>query len=148
MINTAGGIVLGDHGTVALVKSVNSGSWLFPKGKIEEGETDEQAARREIAEETGITDLEYLDDLGGFARPHAVEEGEVFDFEEKRVRMFLFAAPSGATFSPCDEIIESRWFSLTQVPEVLGTPHIEWFARDRAWFTTVFERVRQAVQRD
>jgi bis(5'-nucleosidyl)-tetraphosphatase len=33
--------------------------WGFPKGKRQVGETDEQTARREIAEESGLTDLEF-----------------------------------------------------------------------------------------
>ena len=65
----AGGIVLGDHGTIALIRSRNAKQWLFPKGKVEEGEDTETAARREIAEETGLSDLEYIDDLGTYNRP-------------------------------------------------------------------------------
>jgi 8-oxo-dGTP pyrophosphatase MutT (NUDIX family) len=36
------------------------GHWGFAKGHVEQGETDEQTARREIAEETGITDLKII----------------------------------------------------------------------------------------
>lgn len=142
---TAGGIVLGDSGTVALVLSENSKAWLFPKGHIEPGESDEDAARREIMEETGLTDLEYLDDLGGFTRTY---EKDGFR-EEKEVRMFLFAAPMRATLTPSMEIIEARWVSLKEVPDVLGSgPNPEWFSRDRAWFASVFPRVREGIQRD
>jgi 8-oxo-dGTP pyrophosphatase MutT (NUDIX family) len=35
--------------------------WDFPKGNIEVGENEKQAATREIREETGITDVEFLD---------------------------------------------------------------------------------------
>lgn len=144
-VRTAGGIVLGDSGTVAMVMSENSRAWLFPKGHIEEGETDEEAARREIGEETGLTDLEYIDDLGGFTRTHQKNGYQ----EEKEVRMFLFAAPMHAALSPTKEILEAKWVSLKHVPDVLGMgPNPEWFARDRAWFASVFERVRQGIQRD
>ncbi|OGZ69366.1 MAG: hypothetical protein A3D44_02830 [Candidatus Staskawiczbacteria bacterium RIFCSPHIGHO2_02_FULL_42_22] len=37
-----------------------SGHWEFAKGHIEEGENQEQAALREIEEETGITDLKII----------------------------------------------------------------------------------------
>lgn len=39
--------------------------WDYPKGHLEAGETDEQAARRELREETGITDIELVE---GFSR--------------------------------------------------------------------------------
>ncbi|MDB5265261.1 MAG: hydrolase [Parcubacteria group bacterium] len=139
---SAGGVVIGDHGTVAMVLSNNSNSWLLPKGHVEEGETDEEAARREIAEETGLTDLELLDDLGEFTRLPSDT------FEEKTVKMFLFAAPPHALLAPTLEIKEARWVPYRELPETLGSPHIEWFQKDRAWFSTVFERVRQAIQRD
>lgn len=145
----AGGIVLGDSGTIALVKSAASGTWLFPKGRIDGDETDEDAARREIAEETGITDLEFIDDLGAFERPFYVKDGE--ERPAKHVRMFLFAAPRGSELKPenTDEILEARWVSLQQMMTTLGRgDHEERFAADRAWFTTVFERVRHAIQRD
>ncbi len=34
--------------------------WDFPKGHLEKGETTEEAIRREVAEEAGITDLEFV----------------------------------------------------------------------------------------
>ena len=43
-----------------LLLHYESGHWDFPKGKIEEGETPEQAALRELKEETGIEDAEIL----------------------------------------------------------------------------------------
>lgn len=41
-----------------LVLHYTAGHWDFPKGKLEPGETDVQAALREVQEETGITHLE------------------------------------------------------------------------------------------
>jgi bis(5'-nucleosidyl)-tetraphosphatase len=38
-----------------------AGHWDFPKGNIETGESEKQAAAREIREETGITNVEFLD---------------------------------------------------------------------------------------
>ncbi len=139
----AGGIVLGDTGTIALVWSKNSQTWLFPKGRIEPGEDTEAAARREVAEETGLTDLEHLDDLGSFTREG--QEGR----NSKHVRMFLFAARPGALLAPTKEIERAQWFPLAHVSQTLGSgDHAAWFAPDRAWFASVFQRVRQAVQRD
>lgn len=144
-VQTAGGIVIGRGGMIALVRSRNSQSWLFPKGHIEAGESTEEAARREIAEETGLADLELIDDLGSYVRPAKTAEGK--SFEQKEIHMFLFGTHS-SELNPTREIEEARWFPYRDVPELLGTPHVDWFSKDRAWFTSVFPRVREAIQRD
>lgn len=143
---SAGGIVLGESGAIALVKSTSSGSWLFPKGHVEPGESDEDAARREIREEAGLVDLELIDDLGEFIRPRVELPNRTY--EEKIIRMFLFAAPKNAALTPTMEITEARWVPFREIAATLGTPHPEWFTKDRAWFASVFERVREAIQRD
>jgi 8-oxo-dGTP pyrophosphatase MutT (NUDIX family) len=138
-----GGIVLGDNGTIAMVKHrYGQSTWLFPKGHPEEGESDEEAARREIAEETGLTNLELIDDLGSYQRHPILPDGTEDRGEMKEIQMFLFAAPAGAILAPTLEIEEARWVPLPHVIRENGN------AADRAWFTTVFERVRHAIQRD
>jgi 8-oxo-dGTP pyrophosphatase MutT (NUDIX family) len=44
------------HGNteILLIKHINSGHWSFPKGHVEGDETEEETAKREIFEETGI----------------------------------------------------------------------------------------------
>jgi len=138
----AGGIVLGDHGTVALVRNRKDTLWFFPKGHVEPGETDEEAARREIEEEAGLRELEIIDDLGSYMRPGILPEGGYDPEILKDIHMYLFAAQPHAELVPTMEIEESVWMSLSRVGESLED------ARDRAWFVSVFERVRQAVQRD
>lgn len=49
---SAGGVVF--HGTLVLVVKNGRGEWVFPKGKVEEGESLPQCALREVREETGI----------------------------------------------------------------------------------------------
>lgn len=138
----AGGIVLGDAGTIAIVRNHTRSKWFFPKGGIDPGETDEEAARREIAEETGLTDLEFIDDLGTYERfgitPDGIENTEIL----KTIHMYLFAAPMHSPIRGENEIAEARWLSLKLIVENLEHP------KDQAWFVSVFERVRQAVQRD
>lgn len=50
--------------------------WYFPKGHIEEGETEEEAARREIFEETGIQDAAFLKGFREVSRYYFQAEGE------------------------------------------------------------------------
>lgn len=44
-----------------LLLHYTAGHWDFPKGNIEAGESERQAAAREIREETGIADVEFID---------------------------------------------------------------------------------------
>lgn len=140
---SAGGIVIGDNGTIVMVRhSVSNGAWLFPKGHPDIGETDEDAARREITEEAGLTGLEFLDDLGTYERCHIAPDGSDDCSELKEIHMFLFAAPPGADPVPSHEMDGAKWVPLSRVVDECGSD------ADRAWFVSVFERVRQAVQRD
>ncbi|MES2931587.1 MAG: NUDIX domain-containing protein [Patescibacteria group bacterium] len=142
-VRCAGGIVLGDRGTLALVRTHRGKGWTFPKGHIEEGESDEIAARREIEEETGLTDLELIDDLGQYERYRIGPNGTDDDTSEsKEIHLYLFAAKPHAELVPSMEVAEAEWVALPRVITTLTHP------KDRAWFTTVFERVRHAVQRD
>ncbi len=49
---------------VAFTTERDLAEYVLPKGHVDEGESLEQAARREIGEETGLTDLTLLDKLG------------------------------------------------------------------------------------
>lgn len=138
---SAGGIVLGDGGTIALVRNQASTLWFFPKGGVEDGETDEIAARREIEEEAGLTNLEHIADLGMYERPPIHKDGTYKD-EIMSIHMFLFAAPQGAIVTPSMEIVEARWVPYRDVADNLQD------LKDRAWYISVFERVREAIQRD
>lgn len=59
---TAGGIIFrhGKKGVEILLIQDAKDRWTIPKGHIEEGETAQQAARREIAEEAGLTDIDII----------------------------------------------------------------------------------------
>ena len=59
----AGGILF-DGDKVLLLRKRGLSEIVLPKGHIEEGETAEQAAVREVVEETGYSNVEVLADLG------------------------------------------------------------------------------------
>jgi len=63
---TAGGIVFrhGEKGVEILLIQDAKDRWTIPKGHIEEGETAQQTARREIGEEAGLSQVDILGWLG------------------------------------------------------------------------------------
>jgi len=63
---TAGGIVFrhGAKGVEILLIQDAKDRWTIPKGHIEEGETAQQTARREIGEEAGLNEVDILGWLG------------------------------------------------------------------------------------
>ena len=104
-VEAAGGVVVrqGEDGTeLCVVHRPRYGDWTLPKGKLDPDETFEQAALREVREETGlrcslVRELEsthYTDSKG---RP-------------KIVRYWLMEV-DGGEFQPNDEVDELRWIT-------------------------------------
>ena len=57
VVSCVGGVVLDSSGRLLLIRrghAPHEGLWSLPGGRVEEGETLEQAVRREVAEETGL----------------------------------------------------------------------------------------------
>ena len=61
-METSCGVVLVNYGTVLLLQ-YPQGHWDLPKGKVERGEKLEEAAIREVNEETGINNIKITGDL-------------------------------------------------------------------------------------
>jgi 8-oxo-dGTP pyrophosphatase MutT (NUDIX family) len=104
---SAGGLVV-DGPRILLISTQNGRRWQLPKGHIEDGETPEAAAVREVREETGVTgrvvaplsEVEYWFVERGPRRVH------------KRVEYFLLDYVSGdaADFDP-KEVSGAEWFT-------------------------------------
>jgi len=91
--------------------------WSLPKGHIEEGETPEQAALREVAEETGIQSaiersLGVIDFwfMAGGKRIH------------KTVHHYLFRETGGLLAPQESEVDEVGWFPLAEIVDRLAYP--------------------------
>ena len=122
---SAGGLVIDSTGTKGLLigrrdlkdQTRERLLWSLPKGHIEEGETPEQAAIREVQEETGI-ESEIARELG------------VIDFWfmaggnriHKTVHHYLFKEVGGRLAPQITEVDDVGWFPLNEIIELLAYP--------------------------
>ena len=95
---------------LAVVHRPKYDDWSLPKGKHEPGETDEECARREVEEETGLTG-----DLGPRIGTTRYRDGKGRD---KVVHYFELADPSGA-FAANPEVDELRWLAPDEAVALL-----------------------------
>ena len=97
----------------------SKGLFAFPGGRVDAGETDEDAVRRELAEETGLA-VETLHPLVELLLPGAAE------YPAFRLLVFRGYRPAG-TLQAGDDADAVGWFSLDEmhrlpvIPSVLET---------------------------
>jgi 8-oxo-dGTP pyrophosphatase MutT (NUDIX family) len=119
---SAGGIVINTKGEICLLVSQHGTSWSLPKGHIEEGEDAMAAAKREIYEETGITDLEFIKELGSYQRYKIDKKGQEDLSEFKTIFISLFRT-NETLIKPIDpENPEARWVSKEKIADLLTHP--------------------------
>jgi len=86
---TSAGIVLfrkENEKNMFLLLHYPSGHWDFVKGKMEKGESTHETATRETQEETGITDVTYLENFEEWIEYNFQYQGELV---QKKVVFFL-----------------------------------------------------------
>jgi 8-oxo-dGTP diphosphatase len=116
-VRAAGGVLVrsGDGGLeVAVIHRPKYADWTLPKGKLDDGESFEQAAMREVEEETGmraklgpeLSSVSYRDRKG----------------RSKVVRYWLMRALEGE-FRPGSEVDEVRWLSPKDAEALLSYEH-------------------------
>jgi 8-oxo-dGTP pyrophosphatase MutT (NUDIX family) len=116
---SAGGIVYkqNDHGyDVVLIYRTRHDDWSLPKGHIEAGESREQAAIREVQEETGI-DSRIVSPLGEATYFFRKRGG---DLVRKTVYHFLMEALTTELGKPNWEVTEARWVPITEAQSLLS----------------------------
>ena len=112
-VEAAGGILERD-GRIAVVHRPRYDDWSLPKGKLDRGETFEQAALREVVEETGFT-CELLDEL----EPVRYQDNRG---RPKLVRYWRMRVVAGE-FEPNDEVDELRWVPPDRARRLLSYAH-------------------------
>ena len=112
---------MNEKGEIVLVKNGPS-FWGFPKGHIDVGENAFEAAKREIAEETGLQDITIIRDLGSYGRYKGMPTGGDDTSEYKTIHMFLFVTKEKALAPTDPSNPEARWVPVAQVGEMLTHP--------------------------
>ena len=115
----AGGVVVrffGNRLHVLLIRDPY-GRWGLPKGHLEEGEGSEEAALREVGEETGLGDLELGADLGEISWSFRADRTLV----RKSCRFFLMrSALDEATPEVSEGITECSWLGADKALSVIS----------------------------
>lgn len=116
-VTAAGGVVVRDGPDgpeVAVIHRPRYLDWSLPKGKLDPGETFEQAAVREVEEEIGHR-CELGRDLGEIT--YTDQKGRL-----KLVRYWVMD-PIEGEFTSGDEVDELRWLGLEQAAALLDYEH-------------------------
>ena len=92
----------------------NNGFWGFPKGHVEENETEIETARREILEETGV--LVRINEKNRFEFSYDILDKNI----HKIVVLFTAEVIDDSNFKKQDaEISELRWVDISEVEKML-----------------------------
>ena len=113
-VKASGGVVWrrGEHGVeIAVVHRPRYDDWSLPKGKLDPGESWEEAALREVEEEIGLRCR-----LGHELPATAYRDSKG---RQKVVRYWMME-PLDGEFVPSDEVDEMRWSPVSEARDLLS----------------------------
>ena len=97
-----------------------AGHWSFPKGHAEPGETEVQTARRELAEETGISVCDLVD-AAVFAETYSIPKRDI----QKTVKYFLGFVKTQTVHIQPEEITEYAWSTYEDALKRISFPEAQ-----------------------
>ena len=114
IIKAAGGLVQNENNKLLMI--FRRGKWDLPKGKLDDGETLEQCAVREVEEETGLTKIKLLAPL--LTTFHTYHEGSKFILKESY--WYNMKVDGKQLLQPQTEegILETRWVSTKEAEKL------------------------------
>ena len=122
---SAGGVVFRESAgdaEIVIIKTVPESRWQLPKGLIDPGETVEQAALREVREESGI-DAELIAPIERteywFVAAYSGERKKYHKF----VHFFLMRFKGGDVSLHDHEVSEARWVTFDDALQMLAFPN-------------------------
>jgi 8-oxo-dGTP pyrophosphatase MutT (NUDIX family) len=137
---SAGGVVYRRRGAeveVALISVGKEGRWQLPKGLVGRGESPEEAALREVREETGLV-CEIVAPLEPVEYWYFSKGGARRVRFHKRVHFYLMRYVSGETEEHDDEVNEARWVDSEEAAGMLA------FRGERKALAEALEMVRSS----
>jgi len=129
---SAGGVVVNTKGQV-LVVNQRGITWSLPKGHVDPGEDILTAAKREVYEESGVSDITLIKKLGIIERESMSTDGT--EKEQKTIHIFLFST-NQMDLQPQDpHNPEAKWVKKEDVTNILSNP------KDREFYKSIIDHI-------